>query len=344
MGTVFDRNGDGLRLSEHESWTVESQRAETGRNGLAGIGELSRKCHETYVDDPPAQQRHIPRTWCMHAQRRPVPYVFNHGKHQSAAAPVLENPVTGQSFGYVNQIDTGGTANYNGLLLSVQRRAARGITISGNYTWSHCISDLWQENAQSPNADQGWSDPNNRRFDRGNCSTQRTDRRHLFNFSSVAETPQFSNAALRLSLPDGVFLRSSKLFPAGYLSITTNQDRALTGMSGQRVEPDSRRSLTVTRRWATILILPHSHCRLWARSGTWVEQHSRPGTWQFDMALSRTFQIRERQRVEFRAEAFNVTNSLLVNDPVANLNSNTFGQVTSAKDPRIMQFALKYFF
>ena len=48
--------------------------------------------------------------------------------------------------------------------------------------------------------------------------------------------------------------------------------------------------------------------------------------------------------MEFRAEAFNVTNSLRMNDPVTNLNSNTFGQVTSAKDPRIMQFALKYFF
>jgi len=69
-----------------------------------------------------------------------------------------------------------------------------------------------------------------------------------------------------------------------------------------------------------------------------------PRTLQFDMALSRTFQVRESQRVEFRAEAFNVMNTVNLNDPVVNLNSNTFGQVTSAKDPRIMQFALKYFF
>src|SRR5260370_21776384 len=69
-----------------------------------------------------------------------------------------------------------------------------------------------------------------------------------------------------------------------------------------------------------------------------------PGMWQFDMALSRTFQVHERQRMEFRAEAFNVTNSLRMNDPVTNFTSNTFGQVTSALDPRILQFALKYIF
>ena len=69
-----------------------------------------------------------------------------------------------------------------------------------------------------------------------------------------------------------------------------------------------------------------------------------PATWQFDAALSRTFQLREAQKVEFRAEAFNVTNSFRMNDPVTNLNNNTFGQVTSAKDPRILQFALKYIF
>jgi hypothetical protein len=74
-----------------------------------------------------------------------------------------------------------------------------------------------------------------------------------------------------------------------------------------------------------------------------------PGFWQFDLAVSRTFQLREAQKVEFRAEAFNVTNSVRLNDPDTNLNSNTFGQivptaVSPAFDPRIMQFALKYLF
>ena len=69
-----------------------------------------------------------------------------------------------------------------------------------------------------------------------------------------------------------------------------------------------------------------------------------PGTWQFDASISRTFQFRESQKMEFRAEAFNITNAFRMNNPETNLNSNIFGQVISAKDPRIMQFALKYGF
>lgn len=69
-----------------------------------------------------------------------------------------------------------------------------------------------------------------------------------------------------------------------------------------------------------------------------------PGSWQLDVSLSRRFQFHEGQRMEFRAEAFNITNSFRMENPNTVLNSNTFGQVTSAKDPRIMQFALKYFF
>ena len=69
-----------------------------------------------------------------------------------------------------------------------------------------------------------------------------------------------------------------------------------------------------------------------------------PGTWQFDLALSRTLKIRESQNIEFRAEAFNVTNSFHMMDPTTVLNNNLFGQVTSSRDPRIMQFALKYVF
>jgi hypothetical protein len=67
-------------------------------------------------------------------------------------------------------------------------------------------------------------------------------------------------------------------------------------------------------------------------------------TVSFDMGVTRRFSVKEQQRLEFRAEAFNVLNIMRAGNPNVSLNSTLFGQVTTALDPRIMQFALKYVF
>ena len=46
--------------------------------------------------------------------------------------------------------------------------------------------------------------------------------------------------------------------------------------------------------------------------------------------------------VQFRWEVFNVVNHVNFNAPVTALNSASFGQIQTAGDPRIMQFALKF--
>ena len=78
-----------------------------------------------------------------------------------------------------------------------------------------------------------------------------------------------------------------------------------------------------------------------------------PGVFQWDMALTRTFPIREKQTLQFRAEAFNLPNHFNPSVPVATTNSGAFGQIQSdisgtngltAGDPRIIQLALKYVF
>jgi len=80
-----------------------------------------------------------------------------------------------------------------------------------------------------------------------------------------------------------------------------------------------------------------------------------PRFWQFDTALSREFRIRERGAFEFRAEAFNVTNSMRPGISLPSLQAGasglgltyglpTFGQITSAQDPRILQVAMKFSF
>jgi hypothetical protein len=126
----------------------------------------------------------------------------------------------------------------------------------------------------------------------------------------------------------------------------TSTDRALDGTPSQKVNqvlanPYGNKTVGNYLNPAAFVLAPVG------QEGT-IGRNSilGPGTWQFDMALSRTFRVREQQKVEFRAEAFNVTNSFRmdVTKVTSTLNSGNFGQVTGALDPRIMQFALKYLF
>ena len=234
--------------------------------------------------------------------------------------------------------------SYHGLLASVKRQAARGVTIDANYTWSHCISDPFAAFFSSGTGNAGYINPDNRRFDRGNCTTSSTDRRHVFNLTAVAETPRFSNANLRAVATGWRLSPILRLQSGGYLTVTTVNDVALNGQASQRVHqilPDVYGDKSVNRYLnPAAFALP--------ATGTFGNSGAAtvlgPMYWQFDAALSRVFQVREDQRLEVRAEAFNVTNSMRMNDPVTNLNAGNFGKVISARDPRIMQFALKYVF
>jgi len=72
------------------------------------------------------------------------------------------------------------------------------------------------------------------------------------------------------------------------------------------------------------------------------------GTSNLDMSIFKNFALGEHQNVQFRAEAFNVTNSVQLGLPNSNWNPNdlsTFGQITyAANAPRQLQFALRYTF
>ena len=258
---------------------------------------------------------------------------------------MLEDPVKGQFYGYMPTIDTGGTASYNGMILSAQRRAARGVTLNVNYTWSHCITDPSGETvAIGTSSNTGWLD---RHSERGNCATASSDRRHILNASGVASTPQFSNATLRVLASNWRFSPIVKVMTGSYLNITTSTDRALNGTPNQKVNQ------ILENPYGDKTPGNYLNPRAFAQpaNGTigTIGRNSiaGPGLWQFDIAVSRTFQLREQQKLEFRADAFNVTNSFHPGNPTVNLNSGNFGQITATAtggDPRIMQFALKYIF
>jgi hypothetical protein len=52
----------------------------------------------------------------------------------------------------------------------------------------------------------------------------------------------------------------------------------------------------------------------------------------------------EGHTLQFRAEAFNASNTANFSAPAAGIGTPTAGRITAAADPRRIQFALKYVF
>jgi hypothetical protein len=279
----------------------------------------------------------------------------------------FENPAVRNEIGRLARAGHGGTQNYHGMLLSVQRQPIHGVTVNANYTLSHCIGDYGGRSifGTSLNVDDTYQDPNNRKRDRSNCET---DQRHALNLTTVAETPQFANRTLRLVGSgwrlSGIYRRSTNAplntatAQTGNRTVTSGGsasggggasglDRAFTDISSQR--PDQVLAniyLDRSGRPSTQYLNPAAFAlpALGTLGNLGRVTVVLPPSWQFDMALARTFKLREKQSVEFRAEAYNLTNTFRPGTIDMNFSSSNFGKIRTALDPRIMQFALKYIF
>jgi hypothetical protein len=66
-----------------------------------------------------------------------------------------------------------------------------------------------------------------------------------------------------------------------------------------------------------------------------------PGFGRWDLSLFKNTKLSERMNLQFRTEAFNVWNHTNWSGVDGSMDSGTYGQVTSARDPRNIQFGLK---
>jgi len=66
-----------------------------------------------------------------------------------------------------------------------------------------------------------------------------------------------------------------------------------------------------------------------------------PGINKWDIGLFKNFRLQEQLNLQFRWETFNTFNHTNFWGVSSTLGAGNFGQVTSARDGRVMQFALK---
>jgi hypothetical protein len=266
----------------------------------------------------------------------------------------LLSPSKSQLLGYVDIFDPGGTQSYNGLVLSVQHRFSKGLTTNANYTWSHCIGDMYVA-TQPQNPGTGYQVPDNRRFDRGNCLF---DRRGNLNISAAYELPRFENHAARILATGWRISPIFRYLTGQPITITTGVDRALSDN-------------TATQRPNQVLPDVYAHGFLNYLNPAAFTQPALgtlgnmgtynvfgPGLFEVDAALSRVFRMQEKKSLEVRGEAYNLPNFFLRGVPAVGFSTlstlTTFGQITSVYNPnyalsggggpRVLQFAAKFVF
>ena len=255
----------------------------------------------------------------------------------------MQNFDTGKYLGVVDEHTALGYQKYSGLLLSVQRRSANGLSASANYTLSKCMG-LPTQGGTTPNVGTGYVDPTNPEYDYGPCDT---DRRHLFNMTLQVRTPEFHNTALRLAASNWTLSGIGRFFSGRPLNVTLTSDPARTGIAGQR--PNLVLDDPYGAKSYTNYLNPKAFAEPALGTLGNLQRNSivGPGNKAVDLSLVRLFRF-GTHAVEARVESFNAFNWFNpgpTNAPVTNLNNpQQFGTITSADDPRIMQFALKYSF
>jgi outer membrane receptor protein involved in Fe transport len=242
----------------------------------------------------------------------------------NAARPYL-------GFADISTNETTGQSTYHSLQLSANRRFVQGLALQGSYTFSRSI-----DNVTTP--------INSYADNRMERALSGFDRTHVLVLSYVYELPLFRGKSGFLKhFLGGWQISGINRFESGTpFSITIPGDMAGVGTGGQRpdVTGPIKRETSQLRWFSGAFALPARGT--FGSLGRNVVRG--PGINNWDVSISKRTAIRENISLQFRAEFFNLFNHTQWAGVSASLGSANFGQITSARDPRITQLGLRLIF
>jgi len=255
-----------------------------------------------------------------------------------------------RGFGPINISSTRFQSNYHSLQVQYQWRAGDNNAVILNYTWSHALSD----------APSQYTTPQNMYDIHAEYGPADFDRRHVFTGSYIYHLPfyQLQHGVTGHLLGgweiSGIAYAQTGLWltvngvsidPAGLGLADFNSGPLFDARPDQRGNANSHAPHTVAQWFDGSLFAdpPADGIRPGnARRGSILG----PGAWRWDASLFKNTTINDRLRVQFRVEATNVLNHTNF-DQIGTaflFDPTRFGQVTSARDPRIIQLGLKVAF
>jgi hypothetical protein len=249
----------------------------------------------------------------------------------------------GPALGATTIVEPVSNSTFHALQLQVERRFSRGFTVLTNYQFAKSIDDTSQNKGGSPVR----TNPQNQRFDKGLADFHRA---HVFNFSGLWVLPMRPAGAVTRALLGGWNLTGIISLNSGQpMTILSGVDNARTGTGSQRADivgnpyfgTDRPRSEVITEWLRRSAFVPNA---LGTFGNLGRNTYFGPGFATVDLGLMKDFALSERVTTQFRFEAFNSLNRVNFNNPNTSQNNVNFMRITSAQDPRILQFALRITF
>ncbi|MDQ6759269.1 MAG: TonB-dependent receptor [Acidobacteriota bacterium] len=285
-------------------------------------------------------------------------YVGTSGKHL-ILEPNINQPAPGPGaaasrrpyplYNNITYVESAGSSVYHSLQVSAEKRMTGGLQFLSSYTYSHAIDNggflSAPQNLYSLADERGNSD---------------LDLRQRFILSGTWEIPfghkrKFGSSLNRAAdlAVGGWRLNAIASFYSGLPFTPTSSVNTLNGSGTQRPDRIADGNLPsdqqTVQRWFDIGAFRTPGLYQFGNAGRNILFG--PGTKQVDMALAKEFGVTESKRFEFRAEAFNVSNTPQFNNPNASISSVASGFISSAgskttfqRTSRQIQLALKFYF
>jgi hypothetical protein len=255
--------------------------------------------------------------------------------------------------GYTNVtfVEFGASSNYSALQMRLSRRFGSSLTFNVNYTWGKAIDETDNDTDTIPYY-------LNRLRERAVAGFDRT---HVFTIDYIYSLPGAGRFLGDHPITNVVFngwqiSGVTRAWTGLPFSVTSNGNAGTLGggpranyLGGKIIIKDY-----ANRQWYDPLVFGRPKDGELGNTGrNWLRG---PGLTNFDFSIFKDFRFTERMKLQYRAEFFNVFNSLQwfgvntgisatnPNSPVTAATRGTSGQLTSARDSRKIQMALKFFF
>jgi len=264
-------------------------------------------------------------------------------------------PRPNPQFDDIDLLESRANSNYHSLQARFQQRLSQGLAALVSYTWSKSIDDAsnFFSSAGDPNFPQNSYDV---RAERGRSNF---DVRHRLSVSYSYDLP--FGKGRRYLTDDGwlstvlsgwqsfgvVTFQSGRPFTVALLSEIDNSGtgRSILGF-GANDRPNAVGVAQLTDRtpdrWFNTSAFAFPPRGNFGNSGRNILDG--PNYQNVNASLVKNTNMSERLNLQLRAEVFNLFNHPNFNLPDNFLGSPTFGRITSARDPRHVQFGVKLLF